>query len=157
MRRFSSSVVSSARVTCSSHVFPTMVTTGALLASRSAKPWSSAAATPFLQVEPNAATCACLSGMVRTRWKKAMSLGFDAGKPPSTEVDAELVEPPDDAQLVLQRQRHAFALLSVPQRAVVGEDSIASSMHPFRSVEQVRRLLESRPEPLDFGATDSPA
>ncbi len=83
MRRFSSSVVSSARVTCSSHVFPTMVATGAPLATRSARPWSSSAATPFLHVEPNAAMRACLSGMSCTRWKNAMSFGFDAGKPPS--------------------------------------------------------------------------
>ena len=56
---------------------------GAPLARRSANPWSSAAATPFLQVEPNAAMRACLSGSSCTRSKNAMSLGFDAGKPPS--------------------------------------------------------------------------
>ena len=83
MRRFSSSVVNSARVTCSSHVLPTMVTTGAPLATRSAKPRSSSAATSFLQVEPNAAMRACLSGRSCTRRKNAMSFGFDAGNPPS--------------------------------------------------------------------------
>ena len=60
-----------------------MVTMGAPLATRSASPWSSAAATPFLHVEPNAAMRACARGSSRTRWKNAMSLGFDAGKPPS--------------------------------------------------------------------------
>ena len=83
MRRFSSSVVCSARVTCSSHVLPTMVTTGAPLPTRSASPWSSSAATPFLHVEPNAAMRACLSGMSCTRWKNAISLGLEAGNPPS--------------------------------------------------------------------------
>ena len=54
-------------------------------------------------------------------------LGIRRRKAALYEVDAELVEPRDDAQLVLQRQRHAFALLSVPQRAVVGEDSIQAA------------------------------
>ena len=79
MRRFSSNVVCKARVTCSSHVFPTMVTTGAPLPMRSARPWSSSGATPFLQVDPNAAILACESGSSCTRWKNAMSFGFDAG------------------------------------------------------------------------------
>ena len=61
-----------------------VVTTGAPLSSRSASPASSAAATPLRHVDPNAAMRACSRGNARTRLKNSMSLGLEAGNPPST-------------------------------------------------------------------------
>ncbi len=84
------------------HVFPTIVTTGAPHAMRSANPGSSAAATPFGQVEPKAAIWACFKSITATSRKKATSWG-STQEAALDVVDAELVETPHDGELVGQR------------------------------------------------------
>ena len=82
--RFSSSVVRSASSTCRSWLLATRVTTGARDSRRAATCGSSAAATPALRVEPNAASVACRrSSSVCARRKNSVSFGIAPGQPPS--------------------------------------------------------------------------
>ncbi len=80
--RFSSRVVRSARSTCRTSDFATIVATGAPDSRRCAR--SSAVTPPGLRVEPNAASVAVVSdSSVRARRKNSASLGFAPGQPPS--------------------------------------------------------------------------
>ena len=47
-------------------------------------------------------------------------------------VDAERIETPHDAQLVLERKRDPLALLAVAKRAIVGVDAILQLLRLFR-------------------------
>ena len=81
------------------------------------------------------------------------SLGLEAGKPASTNGDAELVEHVRDAQLLLDRERHALALHPVAQGGVVdrerGHGAGAACGHDVEPVgvavrAAVQRVLERR-------------
>ena len=62
--------------------------------------------------------------------KSSASFGFEAGKPASIEVDAELVEHVRDAHLLLGRERHALALHAVAQGGVVDRRSRLTERAP---------------------------
>ena len=119
MRRFSSSEVCNARVTWASHVFPTMVTTGAPLASRSASPASSAAATSLRQVDPNAAMRACSSGSSRTRLKNSISLGLERESRPRRSRCPKASSRCTIRSLSSRESEIPSPLLAITQRAVV--------------------------------------
>ena len=84
MRRFSSLSTRSTFFTCRFQVLPTMQEIGAQLSARTRSTGSSAAATPFPRVMPNAATFAPPARTSRSmRSKNSSSLGLLPGKPPS--------------------------------------------------------------------------
>ena len=60
-----------------------MVTTGVSTSRRPRTCASSEARTPFLRVEPKAASLACLNFSLRASAKNSMSRGLEPGQPPS--------------------------------------------------------------------------
>ena len=84
MSRFWSGVVCSTSRTCSSEVFPKIVTTGVPASIRSCTWSSAAAAVSFRRVDPNAASLAFLNVRCFASAKNSMSFGLEPGQPPST-------------------------------------------------------------------------
>src|SRR5690606_24708786 len=80
-------------------------------------------------------------------------LGVGAGPPPFHVGDAESVQQPEEAQLILHRKGDALTLSAVPQGGVVQEDWIgAQSAHPAPSLARLAAGAEPLPaEPLENG------
>src|SRR5665647_2870846 len=83
MRRFSSRLTRSTLVRCRPQVLPTTATVPAKQSASTRRFSSSAAATPLRVVIPKATSSALLRRSRSMRRKNSISLGFDAGKPPS--------------------------------------------------------------------------
>ena len=83
MSRFSCGVAPRTSVTCSSHDFPKIVTTGVSAATSSRRFGSSFAVFERWRVDPNAASFAVSQRTVRAAAKNSMSLGLEPGQPPS--------------------------------------------------------------------------
>ena len=85
MARFSSSVVRSAPMTCSTSDLATRVITSARESSSACTCGSSSTATPALRVAPNATSTAFfrVSSPSAARAKNSVSLGIAPGQPPS--------------------------------------------------------------------------
>ena len=122
MRRFSSRSTRTTFSRCRLHVLPTSVQTGANESASRRSASSSSAATSRRRVMPNAAISAVRNVSRASSSNSSASFGFEAGKPASTNADAELVEHVRDAQLLLRRERHALPLHAVAQGAVVDRD-----------------------------------
>ena len=88
-------------------------------------------ADPRRRVLPKAVTRAC-GAAARARGEELLVLRVRARPAALDVVDAELVQPPSDLQLVLQRQRDPGALAAVAQGAVVDRDPAvqASTLRP---------------------------
>src|SRR5665647_1629512 len=83
MRRFSSRLTRSTLVRCRPQVLPTTATVPAKQSASTRRFSSAAAATPLRVVIPKATSSALLRRSRSMRRKNSISLGFDAGKPPS--------------------------------------------------------------------------
>ena len=79
MSQFSFRLTRSTSLTWKSQLLPTMVITGASLASMACMPSSSTALMPLRRVMPKAAILACLMPRRRISLKKALSLGLERG------------------------------------------------------------------------------
>ena len=96
-----------------------MVTTGVSASSRALRQVSSSAAAFLRRVMPKAATLACFSGELADRLEVLEVLGVRERVAALDEVDAQLVEPAGDEQLVLEREVDALALAAVAEGGVV--------------------------------------
>ncbi len=83
MRRFSSRLTRMTLLRCRPHVLPTMATVGVKISASTRRFSSASAATPLRRVMPKATSSAFTSRSSRIRRKNSISLGFEAGNPPS--------------------------------------------------------------------------
>ena len=102
---------------------PTSVHTGAKHSAMTRSAGSASAATPRRRVIPKAQICAWRKRLAREQPEQLELLGVGAGEPGLDEVQAELVEPMGDAQLLPGRQGHALPLHPVAQGGVVELDA----------------------------------
>ena len=83
MRRFSSRLTRRTLLRCRPQVLPTMATVGVKISASTRRPSSACAGTPFRRVMPKATSSALASRSSRILRKNSISLGLEAGKPPS--------------------------------------------------------------------------
>ena len=91
--------------------------------SRALRQVSSPGATPLRRVMPKAATRAWRSGSLPDLLEILEVLGVGQRIAALDEIDAQVVEPRGDAQLVLEREVDALALAAVAEGGVVDEDA----------------------------------
>ncbi len=124
--RFSSSETRSTSVTWKAEVLPTIVSVFAPESKSDFIPGSWSGLTPLRRVMPKAQTWACLRF---SSWHALEELGVlfvRQGIAPFDEIEAQLVEPLSDQQLILQREVDPFALAAVAERRVVDLDAAHS-------------------------------
>ena len=119
MARFSSSGASSTSETCISEALPTSVTTSAPLSSSARMLASSCTAELARRVLPKAVSLAWVRLRLFRLLEELLVLRVGARPAALDEVDAELVQPLRDAQLVMHGEAHPLHLRPVAQCRVV--------------------------------------
>ena len=104
-------------------------------------PVSSAGLHPVAAGHAKRADLAVLKRLVRQALKELGVLGIGKRIAALDKVEAQLVQPPRNQQLVLERKVHAFALGAVPESGVVGLDVHGGGFRVLVQCSVLRALL----------------